>query len=282
MSSIAQSIRPAAVAGTFYPASPEALRAEVEAHVSAAGREAAQSPAGRPKLLIVPHAGYVYSGATAGRGYATLSALRGVVRRVVLVGPAHRVAVRGIALPSVDAFWTPLGPVPVDARAAARVASLPNVATSDRAHAWEHSLEVQLPFLQAMLGEFQLLPLLVGDASARDVALALETVWNGDDTLIVVSSDLSHYLPYEVARQVDRHTVERILAGDAALGHDEACGATPINGAMLCAARHGLSPRLLDLRNSGDTAGSRDRVVGYCAIAFEAAGGAQGAGDAGR
>jgi len=262
------SIRPAAVAGTFYPQQAGALKAHLD---DVLGRVAADEGAVRPpKILIAPHAGYVYSGAVAAHAYALLKPFRDRIRRVVLIGPAHRVAVRGIAVPQVDAFWTPLGAVRLDGEAIARVAEMPQVLRSDSAHAWEHSLEVQLPFLQAVLQEFSLVPLVVGDASPRDVASVIDALWGGPETLIVVSSDLSHYLPYEVASRVDRHTVQAIVSGQGHLDHEQACGATPINGAMLCAARHGLRPRLLDLRNSGDTAGTRDRVVGYCAIAFEA------------
>jgi len=187
----------------------------------------------------------------------------------VLLGPAHRVALRGLALPSVDSFWTPFGAVPIDRAAIERVLALPHVVVSDAAHAWEHALEVQLPFLQATLAQFTLVPFVVGDVSPREVAAVLEALWGGEETLVVISSDLSHYHEYAVARAVDGHTVDAMLALDARIDHDQACGATPVNGALLCASRHGLVPRLLDLRNSGDTAGSRDRVVGYAAIAFE-------------
>jgi len=179
------------------------------------------------------------------------------------------VAVRGLAAPGVAAFDTPLGRIELDTAALAQLADLPQVTRSDAAHAHEHSLEVQLPFLQRALGAFTLLPLAVGDASAAEVAQVLDRVWGGDETLVVISTDLSHYLPYAEARARDRATVERILRLDPALEHDEACGATPLAGALLAARSHGLVPRLLDLRNSGDTAGDRSRVVGYCAIAFE-------------
>jgi AmmeMemoRadiSam system protein A len=169
----------------------------------------------------------------------------------------------------VAAFETPLGPVRIDQEVLARLADLPQVGTSKAAHAEEHSLEVQLPFLQTVLGDFSLVPLAVGQASADDVAQVIERLWGGDETLIVISSDLSHYLPYAQAQAVDRATVERILQLDSRLDHEQACGATPLAGALQVARAHGLVPRLLDLRNSGDTAGDRSRVVGYCAIAFE-------------
>jgi hypothetical protein len=257
--------RPAAVAGMFYPASTAELGRQVdELLAAAAGRE--REPA--PKALMAPQAGYVYSGPIAASAYAQVRARRGRVRRVVLLGPAHRVPVRGLALPGVDRFATPLGEVGIDAEAVASLRDLPQVVASPRAHAAEHSLEVHLPFLQRVLGEFSLLPLVVGEATAEEVAEVLGRLWGGDETLIVVSSDLSHYLPYDTARRIDRDTVEHLLSLDAELDHERACGATPISGLLLAARRQGLEAELLDLRNSGDTAGDRRRVVGYAAIAF--------------
>jgi len=194
--------------------------------------------------------------------------MRGRIRRVVLLGPTHRVWVRGLALPEADRFATPLGEVTLDREAMQRLAGLPQVTHSAAAHQMEHSLEVQLPFLQQVLGDFQLLPLAVGEATAAEVAEVLETVWGGDETLIVISSDLSHFLPDAAARKVDGETVNAILALDSHLSHDQACGATPINGLLLAARRHGLHPVKLDVRNSSDTAGDPERVVGYAAFAF--------------
>ncbi|MBI5269081.1 MAG: AmmeMemoRadiSam system protein B [Burkholderiales bacterium] len=273
MSSPAQtSARPAAVAGSFYPADPAALREEI-ARCFAEARPSTPGPAGRPpKMLVVPHAGTVYSGPVAGSAYATLAAAAGrtALRRVVPLGPAHRVPVLGLAAPAAARFDTPLGPIRIDPDAVAQVAELPQVVRSDRAHEWEHSLELQLPFLQQLLGEhFQLVPLVVGDATPDEVAEVLERLWGGDETLIVVSTDLSHFEAYESARLHDRDTVERMLAGDATLDPHDACGAHALNGALPVARRHGLRPRLLDLRNSGDTAGDRRRVVGYAALAFD-------------
>jgi hypothetical protein len=258
-------VRPAAVAGTFYDANPAALRARIAAYVRAASAEAGPAP----KALIVPHAGYVYSGPVAGSAYALLQPLRGRVRRVVLLGPAHRVWLRGLAAPEAEAFATPLGVVRVDADALARLEDLPQVLRSGEAHAQEHSLEVQLPFLQEALGEFALVPLVVGEASAEEVAEVLERLWFGDETLLVISSDLSHYLDYESARRMDAGTCAAIeqLRGEA-LSEDSACGRLPVRGLLLAARRHGLVPRTLDLRSSGDTAGDRRRVVGYGAWAF--------------
>jgi AmmeMemoRadiSam system protein B/AmmeMemoRadiSam system protein A len=230
---------------------------------------ARQAPfATTPKAIIVPHAGYIYSGATAALAYAELSAARKTIRRVVLLGPVHRVPVRGLALPDVDRFATPLGDIPLDHAAIARICHLRQVVDSAPAHAHEHALEVQLPFLQAVLDDFTLVPLAVGDASAADVAQVLELLWGGPETLIVISSDLSHFLPYPAAQQIDRATVQDILALTPTITHAQACGGTPLNGLLLAARRHGLQPRLLGQCNSGDTAGDKQRVVGYAAFAF--------------
>lgn len=259
-------VRPAAVAGMFYPGAASVLAAAVRAYLSESGSGA--SSAALPKALIVPHAGYVYSGAVAARAYRLLAAGPAAIRRVVLLGPVHRVPIRGLGLPAADAFVTPIGIVPVDRDAAARALELPQVRVSAPAHAHEHSLEVQLPFLQSVLDDFAIVPFAVGDASAEEVAEVIERLWGGPETLFVVSSDLSHYHAYDEARALDRATATAILALDASLDHEQACGATPINGFALCARRHGLAPQLLDLCNSGDTAGDKLRVVGYSAFAF--------------
>jgi AmmeMemoRadiSam system protein B len=260
-------IRPAAVAGQFYPGSPAALSGELGTFLGAvAGADAGTTV---PKALVVPHAGYVYSGGVAATAYARLAAGRDTIRRVVLLGPTHHVALRGLALPAAGAFATPLGVVEVDTEAAALLRDLPQVTRSAAAHAQEHSLEVQLPFLQRTLAQFKLVPLAVGMASADDVAAVLDRLWGGPETLIVISTDLSHYHGYVQAQRIDRSTAQRILALTPTLDHDEACGATPLNGFLVCARRRGLIPELLDLRNSGDTAGDRSRVVGYAAFAFE-------------
>ena len=256
--------RSAAVAGLFYPGDPRALAAEVEGYLAEARPEAAPPP----KAIIAPHAGYLYSGPVAASVYARLAPLRGRVKRVVLAGPAHRVYVAGAAIPSVDAFDTPLGPVPLDREALDRLATLPFVEVSDRAHAQEHSLEVHLPFLKAVLGDFALVPIVVGDATTEEAATLLETLWGGDETLVVVSSDLSHYHAYDVARRVDGATAQAIVDLEARLVPEEACGAIPINGLLRAARKRGLVPEQLDVRSSGDTAGPRDRVVGYGAFAF--------------
>jgi len=270
--------RPAAVAGLFYPDDRAALRAELRAYLAAA--RPVPADAAPPKLIVVPHAGTVYSGPIAAQAYAWLARWPGRWKRVVMLAPAHRVFVRGLAVPSTAWFDTPLGAIPLDAdalqeidRAAGSDASAPArrslpVAIDDRVHEREHAIEVQLPFLQEVLGDFTLVPIAVGEADPAEVAEVIERLWGGDETLIVISTDLSHYLPYDEARAVDATTVQRVLALDDSLGHEQACGATPLNAALAVAARHGLHPRLLDLRNSGDTAGDRDRVVGYATFVF--------------
>ncbi len=258
-------VRPPAVAGTFYPDDADVLAAEVDRFVRDASYDGAP-----PKAIIVPHAGYVYSGPIAGSGYAAVAPLRGAVSRVVLLGPAHRVPFAGLAVPSVDAFVTPLGPVEIDTLARDAALACEGVVVDDVPHAGEHSLEVHLPFLQRELGTtFRVLPLVVGQASPAIVAGVLDALWGGDETLIVVSTDLSHYERYESARAHDARTVAAILAGDVdAIGPYDACGAYPVRGVLAAARRHALDVRLLDARNSGDTAGSRDRVVGYGAFAL--------------
>ena len=223
---------------------------------------------GFPKALIVPHAGYVYSGSVAAEAYDKLRPARGIVRRVVLLGPCHRVPVRGLALPEAAAFATPLGQVPLDREAIESLAGLPQVVVSSAVHAEEHALEVQLPFLQRVLGEFSLVPLVVGAATPEQVAEVIERLWGGAETLIVISSDLSHYHPYDEACAIDRGTAQGILDYSTEIDHEQACGATPVTGMLLAAKRHKLNVELLDLRNSGDTAGGRGRVVGYGSFAF--------------
>lgn len=258
-------IRPAAVAGMFYPGNPAVLASDLDRMLAEAAPRALDIS---PKALIVPHAGYIYSGPIAASAYALLKPRAKRIRRVVLLGPTHRLAVRGLALPGAEAFSTPLGAVPVDQMAVRSIAELPQVTVSPEAHALEHSLEVHLPFLQTVLDSFTLLPLVVGMASPEEVAEVLDKVWGGPETLIVISSDLSHYLPYDAAAQIDGRTADTILRLEETVTHQQACGGTPVNGLIIAARRHGMKPHLLDLRNSGDTAGDRARVVGYAAFAF--------------
>ncbi len=258
-------VRQPAVAGMFYPANTAILRQTVTQLLKSS---AVASEIERPKALIVPHAGYVYSGPVAAQAYAQLRTHAETIRRVILLGPAHRAPVRGLALPEADRFATPLGEVPIDQDAIRRLAGMPQVILNGAAHALEHSLEVQLPFLQSVLHDFTLVPLAVGDATAKEVAEVLETLWGGPETVIVISSDLSHYLPYAEAMQADHDTVELIMRGRQLHSNEQACGAMPINGLLLAASRHKLAPKLVSQCNSGDTAGDRQKVVGYAAIEF--------------
>ncbi len=258
------STRPAAVAGMFYPGDPDELAASVDQLLAAA--PTLDSP--QPKALIAPHAGYIYSGATAAMAYASVAPWRSSIRRVILLGPTHRVAVDGIALPKTEAFATPLGNIPLDAATIAQLAKLPQIVFSDHVHAQEHSLEVHLPFLQRALDDFTLVPLAVGHTTPQAVAEVLDLLWGGPETLIVISSDLSHFLPYVAANQVDRDTCQHILQLDSHIQPEQACGAYPVNGLLLAARQHGLTPQLIDHCNSGDTAGDKQRVVGYAAFAF--------------
>jgi MEMO1 family protein len=266
MSSAVPSVRPPAVAGTFYPGEQRELAQCLARMLGAAAHDAPSRE--MPKAIIAPHAGYIYSGPIAASVYALLVPARGSITRVVLLGPSHRVAVRGLALPAAGAYATPLGAVEIDRAAVAALRGLPQVTVSDQAHALEHSLEVHVPFLQTMLGKFTLVPLAVGEATASEVAEVLDALWGGPETLIVVSSDLSHYLPYGDAQAVDRTTAQAILALSTEISHGQACGATPVTGLTFTARRRGLKPELIDLRNSGDTAGDKNRVVGYGAFAF--------------
>lgn len=249
----------------FYPSDPRALQSQV-ADFLAKAVPLELIPA--PKALVLPHAGYVYSGPVAATGYAALRDLRTVIRRVILLGPNHRVPLAGMALPASLIFETPLGQVEVDRAHWQALQGRPDVVVDDRPHDLEHSLEVHLPFLQTVLERFTLTPLVVGQARAEAVASLLESVWGGPETLIVVSSDLSHYHPYRQAQSCDRATADQILSLQGGLDHQQACGATPLNGLLLAAHRHHLEPHLLDLRNSGDTAGDRQRVVGYASVGF--------------
>jgi AmmeMemoRadiSam system protein B/AmmeMemoRadiSam system protein A len=245
----------------FYPGNPVSLAAEVDDFLGGAEQPAPRL--GFPKALIVPHAGYIYSGPVAARAYDEIAPARGVVRRVVLLGPVHRVPVRGLAIPTAEAFVTPLGKVPIDHEALRAVQDLPQVVASDPAHAPEHSLEVQLPFLQQTLGEFTLAPFAVGAASVEEVAAVLGRLWGGAETLIVISTDLSHYHGYDEARKIDAATIARVARFATDIDHEEACGATPLNGFLSIASKRNLSIRLLAACNSGDTAGGRGQVVGY-------------------
>lgn len=252
------------MAGLFYPGHPDHLAEVVDALVEEAGPT--EAPAHRPKALVVPHAGYVYSGPVAASAYRGLRGVTPPYRKVVLLGPAHRAHVRGMATSGAGAFATPLGEVPVDAESTEGLASLE---VRVDAHEREHSLEVQLPFLQRLLGPVSIIPIVVGDAPPREVATLLEALWGGPETLVVISTDLSHYLPYDEGRRVDAATVQRILdGGGREIDHEEACGATPLNGFLRVARDRGMIGELCDLRSSGDTAGGKGEVVGYAALTY--------------
>ena len=256
-------VRPPAVAGLFYPADPTELESAVEAYLEV---DARTGPA--PKAIVAPHAGYVYSGPIAGSAYTRVRPARGRITRVVLLGPAHRTPGAGIAASGADAFATPLGQLAVDTGARDALVDAGLVALRDDAHAEEHSLEVQLPFVQVCLGEVMVLPLAVGQVSPDRVADVLDRTWGGDETLVVVSTDLSHYQDHTTATELDRRTAEAVVAGrPERLGRSDACGVIPLQGLLTAATGRGLDVELLDLRTSADTAGGPDRVVGYGAFA---------------
>lgn len=255
-------VRPPAVAGLFYPDNETSLRTMIKSYLEDAASQVTQFDT--PKAVIVPHAGYVYSGAAAARGLRRFAPDADTISRIVLLGPCHRADIRGIAAPEARVFTTPLGQIPIDHDAINTVSSLPQVLTDDRPHAEEHSLEVQLPILQSVLGQFTLVPFAVGTATAEEVATVLDALWGGPETRIVISSDLSHFLPQEQAVELDTQTANSIERFDGqALSYDQACGRIPIAGLLASAAQRNLSVERLALLTSADTVGSPDRVVGY-------------------
>jgi hypothetical protein len=258
-------IRAAAWAGRFYPAEPEVLRRDINTYLAEA--KAPEGPP--PKAVIAPHAGYIYSGPVAASAFVHWRGIRDQVTRVVLVGPAHYAGFAGLAATAADAFETPLGQVPVDGEAVAGLRSLPQVRVHEEAHRPEHCLEVELPFLQVVLDRFSIVPLLAGDTSDEEICQVLESLWDGAETRVVVSSDLSHYHDYRTAQTFDAATARAIEALQGAeLDSRNACGCQPVRGLLRVAAQRGLRAAAVDLRNSGDTAGPRDRVVGYGAFVF--------------
>lgn len=259
-------IRQPAVAGSFYPADPKQLQQQLQAFM----RGAKATSAHVPKAIIAPHAGYIYSGPVAASAYRRLLPAQGRVERVVLFGPSHRVAFRGLALSRASAFATPLGSVPLDHAVDELLLQLPFVEYIEQAHSHEHSLEVHLPFLQQALGHFKLLPVVVGDAAPEQVCEVMELLWGGEETLLVVSSDLSHYHDYATAQKLDRATSDHIEHLDyEKLTYESACGRGPVSGLLALARKKSLTVHTVDLRNSGDTAGDRERVVGYGAYVIE-------------
>lgn len=255
-------LRPAAVAGHFYPENGDKLRAMVRGFLAppSTGGETPRCP----KAIIAPHAGLIYSGAPAGAVYRRLKPFAAQIERIVLVGPNHRVPVQGIAASSAASFATPMGRVPIDRKAVERACEIRGVEVNDLAHKDEHCLEVHLPFLIEILPSFELVPLLVGHDPENICAQVLQTLWGGPETLIIISSDLSHYLDYDTARAMDQRTCDAIMAFDGdRIGREQACGRAAIRGILNTAQARGLGIETVALCNSGDTAGPRDRVVGY-------------------
>jgi AmmeMemoRadiSam system protein B len=250
----------------FYSDDPAELRESVEQFLAAASIDHSHAP---PKALIVPHAGYMYSGRVAASGYASIAARRKDINRVVLLGPSHRVYLRGVAAPTAHAFTTPLGEIPIDRALCDELVESAQVALADAPHAQEHSLEVQLPFLQVLLGEFELVPLVAGEASPAQTAAVLRNAWGDEHTVVLISSDLSHYHPYDVAQHIDNETSELILRRSATLIGEQACGAVCINGLLHLAKEQGFGLREVERMNSGATAGDKRRVVGYGAFALD-------------
>lgn len=260
-----QSIRPPAVAGSFYPDNPHELRAMLAEYL-----EQAEPSVTAPKAMIVPHAGYIYSGVCAAKAYARLAPKHAMIKRVVLLGPSHHVAFTGLALSSADVFNTPLSDIPLDKKAIDSLLQFPFVAYLDQAHALEHSLEVQLPFLQMTLDDFSLVPIVVGDCPAEQIALVLALFYDQSNTLIVISSDLSHFHDYATAQRLDQETSEKIEKLDYQhLDYDSACGRVPVSGLLALAKKKSLQIKTIDLRNSGDTAGDKSRVIGYGAYVID-------------
>lgn len=258
-------IREAAVSGMFYPDDPVILQETVNQYL-----DKAKLLPQHFRAIIAPHAGYIYSGETAAQAYKQLSDIKNNIRRVVLIGPAHRVSFSGIATSSVDYFETPLGDTPLDKKANQDLQQFPQIKILDEAHAQEHSLEVHLPFLQTVLDDFLLVPLVVGDCDVESISEVLDFFWQDPSTFFVISSDLSHFHEYNEAKTIDQQTASAILAmSPEKIGYEQACGRMPINGFLSLAKKYHLKPTQLDLKNSGDTAGSRDRVVGYGAFGFE-------------
>ncbi len=266
--SMKERIRQAAVAGSFYPTDTDELT-RVLAQFLVQAEQQQPNHGLTPKAIIVPHAGYIYSGSVAASAYQRLSMAHHKINRVVVLGPSHRVAFHGLASCRASDYITPLGLIPLDSTSLRQIETLPQVSVNDAAHIPEHSIEVQLPFLQTVLDEFVLVPLLVGDADETEVAQVLEQLWGDQHTLIVISSDLSHFHNYADAQQRDQHTSRAIeTLNPATIGYEDACGRNPINGLLQLAKRYAMHVETVDLRNSGDTAGSRDQVVGYGAYLF--------------
>lgn len=258
-------IREPAVAGSFYPAAASELAETVQQYLA----EATPREGPVPKALIAPHAGYIYSGPIAASAYIQLIPAKFSIKRVILLGPSHRVPLHGLAASSATHFATPLGLIPVDMKAIESICHMSQVTVNDQAHSQEHSLEVHLPFLQQVLDEFTIVPLVVGQTTPEQINQVLAELWDGPETLIVISSDLSHYHEYSVAKALDKKTSQAIEQLDYKhIDYENACGRDPVNGLLHFAKQIGLKADAIDVRNSGDTAGSHDQVVGYGAYTF--------------
>ncbi|MDH5654459.1 MAG: AmmeMemoRadiSam system protein B [Spirochaetia bacterium] len=256
-----ETVRESAVAGSFYPDEKKHLADLVDSYLSG---EDKKNPL--PEAIIVPHAGYMYSGAVAGKGYTSIKQLD--IKNILIIGPAHRVYVNGLAIPDCDAFVTPLGKISVNKELYPELVKLPFISINDEAHKDEHCIEVQLPFLQRLFTSFQIIPVLAGNADEEQIQTLFDLT-SGKIDLIIVSSDLSHYNSYETAKNLDRNAANSIEALDPfSLESEQACGSRPIKGLLLYAKRAGLKVKTLVLQNSGDVSGSRSSVVGYGSFIF--------------
>ncbi len=258
-------IRTPAVAGLFYPEHPDELQTMMRKFLN----ETKVSREPVPKAIIAPHAGYIYSGPIAASVYARLAPAHLMITKVVLLGPSHRIPLKGVAVTQMTNFATPLGLIPIDTQAINEITSLPQVSVREEAHVSEHSLEVQLPFLQEVLDDFTLIPLVVGEATPEEIDEVLDKLWGGEETVIVISSDLSHYHDYKTAQKMDdsiSQAIENLRLDE--IHHEQACGRIPISGLLHIARRKKMHAKTIDLRNSGDTAGPKDQVVGYGAYVF--------------
>ena len=257
-------VREAAVAGIFYPADVYQLKNDINGYL----QHITDNNSGKPKILITPHAGYKYSAQVAASAFAKLRPFKDKIKKVFLLGPSHRVYVNGVALPKEKSFKTPLGIIKVDSDIVEQISKTKPFKFKSTAHKNEHSLEVSLPFLQVVLGNFEIIPMLYGEANPHEIAQTIQPYLERDDSILIVSADLSHYLDYSTAKKVDEQTANNIKEGKT-VDHHQSCGATAINTALIMAQNFGLVPQMLNMANSGDVIGDKDSVVGYGAWSFE-------------
>lgn len=265
------STRAPAVSGLFYNDSPISLRRQVLEFLAAASSAEDRSATKNSELkaVVVPHAGYIYSGPVAAFAYKEIQKEAAHFKKIVLIGPSHHVPFQGVAVPKMNTFATPLGSVSVDLSLKQIALNFSFVIENDEPHRKEHSLEVQLPFLQVALKKFSILPIVIGQASATDLTQLLYKLCTEKDVLIVISSDLSHYLPYNIAQKRDLNTIDHILHFEPEkIEYDDACGRQGIQAFLHYAQSKKLIPILFNYKNSGDTAGDKSQVVGYCSIGF--------------